>query len=68
MILPGGVTIGEGGAIVAGGAVVTKDIPPWTVAAGAPAKAFRERRTEGGNTGPALNHMWLADGGAFQDE
>jgi len=64
MILPG-VTIGEG-AIVAGGAVVTKDVPAWTVAAGAPAKAVRERRTEG-NTGPALNHMWLADG-AFQDE
>ena len=64
MILPG-VTIGEG-AIVAGGAIVTKDVPAWTVAAGAPAKEGRERRTEG-KKGPALNHIWLA-GGAFQDE
>lgn len=31
-----GVTIGEG-AVVAAGAVVTKDVPPWTVAAGNPA-------------------------------
>ena len=64
MILQG-VTIGEG-AIVAGGALVTKDVPPWTVAAGVPAKALRERRTEG-KTGPDLNHIWLAHG-AFQDE
>lgn len=36
-----GVTIGEG-AIIAAGAVVTKDVPPWTVAAGNPAKIIRE--------------------------
>ena len=36
MIMPG-VTIGEG-AIVGGGAVVTKDVPAWTVVAGVPAK------------------------------
>jgi len=36
-----GVTIGEG-SIVAAGAVVTKDVPPWTVAAGNPAKVIRE--------------------------
>jgi len=64
MILPG-VTIGEG-AIVAGGAVVTKDVPAWSVVAGTPAKPVRERKTEG-RTGSALNHIWLA-GGAFQDE
>lgn len=36
-----GVTIGEG-AIVAAGAIVTKDVPPWTIVAGVPAKVIRE--------------------------
>ena len=35
-----GVTIGEG-AVVAAGAVVTKDIPPYTLAGGVPAKVIR---------------------------
>ena len=37
-IMPG-ITIGEG-AFVAGGAIVTKDVPPWTLAKGCPAKFF----------------------------
>ena len=41
MILPG-VTIGED-AIVASGAVVTKDVPARTVVAGVPAEVLRER-------------------------
>lgn len=41
VILLKGVTIGEG-AVVGAGAVVTKDIPAWTVAAGNPAKVIRE--------------------------
>ena len=36
-ILLKGVTIGEG-AVVGAGSVVTHDVPPWTVAAGNPAK------------------------------
>ncbi len=36
-----GVTIGEG-AVVAAGSVVTKDIPPYTIAAGNPARVVRE--------------------------
>lgn len=40
VVLPG-VTIGEG-AIVGAGSVVTKDVPPWTVVAGNPAKVIRE--------------------------
>lgn len=36
-----GVTIGEG-SIVGAGSVVTKDIPPWSIVAGNPAKIIRE--------------------------
>ena len=39
-ILPG-VTVGEG-SIVAAGSVVTKDVPPFCMVAGAPAKVIRE--------------------------
>lgn len=35
-------TVGEG-AVVAGGAVVTKDVPPFTLVAGIPAKVVGER-------------------------
>ena len=46
IVLPG-VTIGEG-AVVAAGAVVTKDVPPWTVVAGNPAKVVKRRILTGG--------------------
>ncbi len=42
IILPG-VTIGEG-AIVAAGCVVTKDVPPYAVVGGVPAKVIGERK------------------------
>lgn len=38
-----GVTVGEG-CVIAAGAVVTKDIPPFSVVAGAPAKVIRQRK------------------------
>ncbi len=41
IILPG-VTIGEG-AVVAAGSVVTKDVEPWTVVGGNPAKFIKRR-------------------------
>ncbi len=36
-----GITIGEG-AVVAAASVVTKDVPPWTLVAGNPAKPIKE--------------------------
>ncbi|SKB39767.1 chloramphenicol O-acetyltransferase type B [Sphingobacterium nematocida] len=41
MLMPG-ITIGEG-AIVASGAIVTKDVEPYTVVAGNPAKPIKKR-------------------------
>lgn len=42
LVMPG-VTIGEG-AVVGGGSVVTKSVAPWTIVAGNPAKALKERK------------------------
>jgi len=44
IILPG-VTIGEG-AVIAAGAVVAKDVPPFTVVGGVPAKPIRARNSQ----------------------
>lgn len=44
MIMPG-VTIGEG-AIVAAGSVVAKNVPPYTIVGGNPAKEIKKRFTE----------------------
>lgn len=44
IILPG-VTIGDG-AIIGAGAVVTKDVPPYAIVAGVPAKVLRYRYTK----------------------
>ena len=41
VVLPG-VTIGEG-AVVCPGSIVTKDIPPWVIAAGVPTKFIGKR-------------------------
>lgn len=43
-IIIGGVTIGDG-AIIAAGSVVTKDVPPFAVVGGVPAKIIRYRFT-----------------------
>jgi acetyltransferase-like isoleucine patch superfamily enzyme len=41
VILPG-VTVGKG-SIVGAGAVVNRDVPPYSIVAGVPAKVLRER-------------------------
>lgn len=45
VILPG-VTVGKG-AIVGAGAVVTKDVEPFTIVAGVPAKLLKKRKSNG---------------------
>ncbi|WP_443634531.1 acyltransferase [Candidatus Marifrigoribacter sp. Uisw_064] len=44
VIMPG-ITIGEG-AIVGAGAIVTKDVKPFTIVGGVPAKFIKERKNE----------------------
>ena len=45
VVVLSGVTIGDG-SVVGAGAVVTKDIPPYSIAAGVPAKVIRKRKYE----------------------
>ena len=42
VMIMGGVTIGDG-AVVGAGAIVTKDVPPYAIVAGVPAKVIRYR-------------------------
>lgn len=58
VVLPG-VTIGEG-TVVAAGSVVTKDLEPWILAAGTPARKIRDRPdVRGYRLNAAANKNWF---------
>jgi acetyltransferase-like isoleucine patch superfamily enzyme len=54
-IVLAGVTIGEG-AVVAAGAVVTKDVPPYSIVGGNPAKVIGERKKQEFDYVPGAYH------------
>lgn len=57
VIITKGVTIGKG-AIVAAGSVVTRDVPPFTIVGGNPAKVIKEIETFEGKHGQLYEPKW----------
>jgi acetyltransferase-like isoleucine patch superfamily enzyme len=58
--LNGGITIGDD-AIVAMGAVVTKDVPPFAIVGGVPAKVIRYRFSEAEISAINASQWWNKD-------
>lgn len=61
-VILSGVHIGQG-AVVAAGSLVSKDVPPYAVAAGVPAKVIKYRFEE-----PVISILLKTDFNAFSDE
>jgi len=57
IIMPG-VTVGEG-AVVASGAVVTKDVPPYSIVAGIPAKVIGQRERKDYEYGYSVKEEYM---------
>lgn len=63
-IIMAGITIGDG-AIVAAGAIVTKDVESYSIVAGIPAKRIKDRFT---TSEDITVHRTMLDGNVFQGE
>lgn len=56
-LLVGGITVGDG-AVIAAGAVVTKDVAPYTIVAGNPARELRKRFSDEDITSLLETRWW----------
>ncbi|NEA99366.1 acyltransferase [Streptomyces sp. SID13726] len=54
VVVVDGVTVGDH-CVIGAGAVVTKDLPAWSVAAGNPARVLRDRREQRGRRGEGVD-------------
>lgn len=61
-IILSGVHVGQG-AVIAAGSVVSKDVPPYAVVGGVPAKVIKYRFTQ-----PVIDYLLTFDYGALTDE
>ncbi|MEU0387267.1 acyltransferase [Streptomyces chartreusis] len=66
VVVVDGVTIGDH-CVIGAGAVVTKDLPAWSVAAGNPARRIRDRREPRGARRPARPEALAEELRAFAD-